>query len=247
MIRVTCAIIRNEDNEILVVQRGENTDHPFKWEFPGGKLRDGETDEECIIREIGEELSMDVIICSRLEPFVHDYGQKKITLIPFICDTLDELPELTEHEDFKWIPAEDLASVDFCEADLPVALRYMEVASINAVVVDQASETGQSAEIDEALQKMINSMMSMQEAEWVAASAGENPVLFKKLLDYSYSPDKKLAFRASWTLSKVCDRYPELIHPHLPKIVEEIGRVDNEGTQRSFLRILSMTDRKSVV
>ena len=52
MIRVTCAIIRNDEDEVLVVQRGESTDHPLKWEFPGGKLLDEETEEDCIIREI---------------------------------------------------------------------------------------------------------------------------------------------------------------------------------------------------
>src|SRR4030042_880963 len=90
MIQVTCAIIRNEDNEVLIVQRGEKTDHPFKWEFPGGKMRDGETEEECIIREIREELSMEVIIFSKAEQVVHDYGHKEITLIPCITDKRDE-------------------------------------------------------------------------------------------------------------------------------------------------------------
>ncbi len=66
MINVTCAIIRNEDEEILVVQRAERTDHPFKWEFPGGKIKTGETEEECIIREVTEELSMEVVIIARL-------------------------------------------------------------------------------------------------------------------------------------------------------------------------------------
>ncbi len=94
MIRVTCAIIRNEDNEVLAVQRGEKTDHPFKWEFPGGKVKEGESEEECIIREIREELSIDIVICSRMEDVDYDYGKKHILLIPFICDTLDELPLL---------------------------------------------------------------------------------------------------------------------------------------------------------
>ena len=58
MIRVTCAIIRNEENEVLVVQRGENSLHPLKWEFPGGKIDAGETEEESVIREIKEELSI---------------------------------------------------------------------------------------------------------------------------------------------------------------------------------------------
>ena len=97
MIDVTCAIIRNEENELLIVRKGEQTDHPFKWEFPGGKVNKGESDEECIIREIKEELFMDIVICGRLHPVNHDYGHKKIRLIPFICDTLDELPVLAEH------------------------------------------------------------------------------------------------------------------------------------------------------
>ena len=97
MIDVTCAIIRNEEDEILIVQRGESTDHPFKWEFPGGKIHPGETREDCIIREIREELSIDIVIVSLLPDVEHDYGFKQIRLIPFICDTLDELPLLSEH------------------------------------------------------------------------------------------------------------------------------------------------------
>jgi 8-oxo-dGTP diphosphatase len=246
MIPVTCAIIRNEDNEVLVVQRGHKTDHPFKWEFPGGKMGDKETEEECIIREIREELSMEIIISGRLEPVIHDYGNKKIKLIPFICDTLDELPVMSEHIDFKWISPEDLVKVDFCEADVTVAGMYLEITEIKPVANEQESETEQSEAVDKDLQKMINSLMSMQEAEWIAASAGENPVLFRKLLDYSYSSDKKLAFRASWTLSKVCDKYPDLIYPHLEKIIEKINNIDNESTQRSFLRILSMTEMRKI-
>jgi 8-oxo-dGTP diphosphatase len=242
MIHVTCAIIRNEDNEVLVVQRGEKTDHPFKWEFPGGKLVKGETDEECIIREIREELSMDIIICSRLEPVEHDYGHKKIRLIPFICDTLEELPSLTEHIDFKWVPDENLKSVDLCEADIRVASGYMELTNNKVFVKEQETETELSADVENELQKMINNMMSVQEAEWIAASAGENPVLFRKLLDYSFSSGMKLAFRASWALSKVVDKHPHLILPHLNRLIESLDDLDNESTQRSFLRILTMTD-----
>ncbi len=113
MLHVTCAVIRNEDKQILVVQRGEATDHPFKWEFPGGKLNPEETEEECIIREIDEELSMEIIICGRLSEVEHDYGHKQIRLIPFICDTLDEMPVMSEHIDYKWINTEDIMMVVF--------------------------------------------------------------------------------------------------------------------------------------
>ncbi|TAL64133.1 MAG: (deoxy)nucleoside triphosphate pyrophosphohydrolase, partial [Bacteroidetes bacterium] len=126
MIRVTCAVIRNEENEVLVVQRGEATDHPFKWEFPGGKLSEQETEEGCILREVEEELSMEIVICGKLPEVEYDYGHKQIKLIPFICDTLDELPFLSEHISYKWLPAKDLLSVDFSEADVFVAKKYQE-------------------------------------------------------------------------------------------------------------------------
>ena len=125
MIRVTCAIIRNEENEVLVVQRGENSDHPYKWEFPGGKLQAGETEEECVIREIREELSMGIVICSRLKEVEYDYGIKQIRLIPFVCDTLEELPLLSEHIAFKWLSQADLLKVDYSEADVIIARQYL--------------------------------------------------------------------------------------------------------------------------
>ena len=126
MIRVTCAVIRNEEKEILVVQRGEATDHPFKWEFPGGKLAQGETEEECITREVEEELSIAVVIRGKLPVVEYDYGHKQIKLIPFICDTLDELPFLSEHLAYRWIQSSELLSVDFSGADELVAKSYLE-------------------------------------------------------------------------------------------------------------------------
>jgi len=247
MVRVTCAVIRNEEDEILVVQRGEATDHPFKWEFPGGKLAPGETEEECIIREIDEELSMEIVICGKLPEVDHDYGHKQITLIPFICDTLDEMPFLTEHAAFRWINEKELMSVDFSEADVFVALSYLskkqkeenDESPVNDPNDDELS-------VDKDLQAIVNNMMSMKEAEWVATSAIENPAIFIKLFQYSNSTDRKLAFRASWTLTKVCDRFPDLIYPYLDQIVESLDKIDNESSLRSFLRIISLTDIEKI-
>ncbi len=247
MIIVTCAVIRNEENEVLVVQRGEATDHPLKWEFPGGKLGSGESEEECIIREVEEELSMEIVICGQLPGVKYDYVHKQIRLIPFICDTLDELPFLSEHVDFKWVNPTDLLSVDFSEADVFVAISYLE-----SIKTDFKPEikiipvTVQTFIDDVDLQTMVNNMMSMKEAEWVAASAIENPAIFLKLLEYSHSPDKKLAFRASWTLTKVCDKFPEIIYPYLSQIVETLDKIDNESTLRSFLRIISLCDPQNI-
>jgi 8-oxo-dGTP diphosphatase len=243
MIRVTCAIIRNDENEILVVQRPENSDHPLKWEFPGGKVEKGESDEDSIIREVKEELSIDIVIFSKLTDFVHDYGIKKINLIPFVCDTLDELPILSEHAAFRWVNARELLKLDFCEADFLVALNYSSIYQSgssdrsNSESIPDVSESEDAELID-----MVNRMMSAQEADWVATSAAENPALFRKLLAYSYSTDKKLAFRASWTVSKVCDKIPDIIYPYLPAMVEKLDSVDNESAQRSMLRIISLSE-----
>jgi 8-oxo-dGTP diphosphatase len=243
MIDVTCAIIRNEDDEVLVVQRGEGTDHPFQWEFPGGKVHQGETEEECIIREVKEELSMDIVIVSRLAIVEHDYGFKQIRLIPFVCDTLDELPFLTEHAAFKWLVPSELSDVDFSDADIPVAKAYIEIAGPESKKMSKNEPEGSRVLKDDMeLQSIVTRMMGMKEAEMVALSAAENSEIFDRLLEYSFSDDAKLAFRASWTLTKVCDKYPEIIFPHLDTIVERLDKIENESTLRSFLRIISLTD-----
>jgi 8-oxo-dGTP diphosphatase len=240
MIKVTCAVIRNDEEQVLVVQRGENTDHPLKWEFPGGKIESGESEEECILREIQEELSMEIVICSRLDNVTYDYGKKKIILIPFVCDTLDELPVLNEHAAFRWVGCHELVDIDFSEADIPVAENYAgklgsSASSVTEIPVNEGKDVS-----DDEFRAMIVTTMGAKHAEWIANSAVENPVIFRKLLDFSYSDDRKLAFHSSWILSKTCDKYPDLINPFLPGIVERLNRITNESAQRSFLRILSM-------
>ena len=89
-------------------------------------------------------------------------------------------------------------------------------------------------------------MMGIKEAEWVAESAIDNNEILKKLLEYSFSEDKKLAFRASWTLSKVFDKYPDILGSDLQLIIESLENLDNEGVQRSFLRMISLSDMNSI-
>jgi 8-oxo-dGTP diphosphatase len=246
MIKVTCAIIRNEENEVLVVQRGEKSDHPLKWEFPGGKLKENETEEECIIRETREELSMDIVICRRMTDTEYDYGFKQIRLIPFICDTLDELPFLSEHIAYKWLDPAEITNVDLSEADVMVADNYLRDHVTDQVQNDNVSEPVRKAYNEEELRSMVENMMGIKEAEWLAESAIENGEILRKLLEYSFSKDKKLAFRASWTLSKVFDKYPDLIGSDLQLMIGSLETLDNESVQRSFLRMISMSDLNSI-
>jgi len=246
MINVTCAIIRNEDNEVLIVQRGEQSDHPLKWEFPGGKLKEKETEEECIIREIKEELSIDIVICRRLPEKEYDYGYKQIRLIPFVCDTLDDIPFLTEHLAYKWLNPSELKNVDFSEADISVAYEYLKDNESAQSYKDKNEEPDHRTYNEEDLRSMVGGMMGTKEAEWIAESAIANGEILRRLVEYSFSEEKKLAFRASWTLSKVYDKYPELIHSDLQRIIESLDKLDNESVQRSFLKMISMSDLNMV-
>lgn len=246
MINVTCAIIRNEDNEVLTVQRGSGSSNPLKWEFPGGKIEEGESAEECLLREIREELSMGIVICERLASVEYDYGTKQIELIPFICDTLDELPVLSEHMAYKWLPPGKLLSVDLSGADVVVAVKYQEIAE--RITVSDKTIPGFEGDLDaeDDFPGIVRNMRSTEEAEWIAASAIENPAILRKLFDYSYSGDRKLAFHSSWTLSKLFDSNPRLIHPYLDIMTDRLDQVSHESARRSFLRILSLTDTRLV-
>jgi len=122
---VTCAIIRQGD-KIAVVQRSASMPHPLKWEFPGGKIRTGESPEKCIRREIREELQIEVKVEAMLPTVVHAYGDKVIRLIPFVCSILSGEIKLSEHMDLRWLTDNELIKADLLDADkmiLPLLVR----------------------------------------------------------------------------------------------------------------------------
>lgn len=116
MIQVTCALLICE-GKVLITQNGAESAHPLQWEFPGGKINADETAHACIIREIKEELELDIVVIEDLVAVKHDYGIKKINLIPFVCSIVDGNLKLNNHIDRKWIAFSDLNVVDFSGAD----------------------------------------------------------------------------------------------------------------------------------
>jgi 8-oxo-dGTP diphosphatase len=116
MIKVTCAIIVKQ-SKILVAQRKASSNHPLKWEFPGGKQNHDETTEDCIIREIKEELDLEIEIKEAMISVCHDYGTKQIELIPFLCTIKFGEIKLIEHHSFLWISLDKLYNFDFIGAD----------------------------------------------------------------------------------------------------------------------------------
>jgi 8-oxo-dGTP diphosphatase len=119
MTEVTCAIIIEMDR-VLVTQRSEHMPHPLKWEFPGGKLKVGESPEYCIKREIFEELGIRVAVNQLLPSVKYNYDTHTVKLIPFICSVKEGKISLSEHKSFRWISMESLEAVDWLDADVEV-------------------------------------------------------------------------------------------------------------------------------
>lgn len=117
-IHVSAAIIM-KNNKIFVTQRGYGE---FKdwWEFPGGKIEEGETPEECLKREIKEELKADINIDKYLCTVEYDYPNFHLKMECFICSLIDGHLELVEAEDAKFITNDQLDNIDFLPADLLV-------------------------------------------------------------------------------------------------------------------------------
>ncbi|WP_034890853.1 (deoxy)nucleoside triphosphate pyrophosphohydrolase [Gillisia sp. Hel_I_29] len=126
MIQVTCALIVNK-NKVLCAQRSEKMSLPLKWEFPGGKLEKGETLEDCLKREIKEELGLNVKILQRLPSNTHRYSDKKIIeLIPFRCSLQTSEIDLKEHSKIEWVTVSQLENFDWAEADIPIVKHYIQ-------------------------------------------------------------------------------------------------------------------------
>lgn len=116
MIEVCCAILFHE-NRLLAVQRGPNSSHPLKWEFPGGKIQENELPEQAIIREIDEELGIRIEVIDCLKSVVFDYKTKQVHLIPFTCRIVSGEIMLTEHLTMCWFEIDLWKTIDWAEAD----------------------------------------------------------------------------------------------------------------------------------
>ncbi len=122
---VTCAIIE-KDGLVLCAQRSELMHLPLKWEFPGGKVAGSESPEDCLRREISEELGIEVEIIARLPSSRHSYpGCSPFELVPFRCRIKEGLPVAKEHRQIMWVSVSELRSLDWSGADIPVLENYL--------------------------------------------------------------------------------------------------------------------------
>jgi len=122
---VACAIIEIK-GKVLCTQRSVSMSLPLKWEFPGGKIDDGESPEECLRRELREELGIESSVGQARPVTTHRYPAFSVTLYPFICEIVSGKITLHEHRAMAWLPIEKLHTLDWAEADLPVIRAYQE-------------------------------------------------------------------------------------------------------------------------
>ncbi len=131
VIDVTCALIIDNQNRLFAAQRSTAMNLPLKWELPGGKIELNETAEQCLIREIKEELNIEIEIIKGLAPNTHAYPSITIKLIPFICKLIKGEITLKEHTNFKWLNTNELLDLDWADADVPILNHYLNY--LNAI------------------------------------------------------------------------------------------------------------------
>jgi 8-oxo-dGTP diphosphatase len=117
---VAAGILRDDAGRILIAER--RCDGPFNglWEFPGGKIVDGETASDALHRELAEELGIEVTACSTFMNLCHEYDDRVVTIEFFMVhDWLSE-PVGREGQALRWVPQDELDSSELLPADVPV-------------------------------------------------------------------------------------------------------------------------------
>ncbi len=119
MIKVICGIIYNSEGQIFVARRKPGKSMASKWEFPGGKLEEKESEQECLQRELLEELDMSVEVKEKIGENEHHYPNISINLIAYRCEFISGSYELTDHDKYDWVEKEALKQFDLALADIP--------------------------------------------------------------------------------------------------------------------------------
>lgn len=122
-IKTVAGVIRNEKGEVLCTLRdqGKYDYVSFKWEFPGGKIEEGETLEETLTRELHEELEIDVEIGKFFYQVEHDYPDFHLSMAVFDCKLISKEMKMNVHKGIKWLSPEQMMKLDWAAADIPVA------------------------------------------------------------------------------------------------------------------------------
>jgi 8-oxo-dGTP diphosphatase len=126
MIDVTAAIWV-ENGRVLVARRPPGVSQAGLWEFPGGKVRPGETPEQCLQREIREELGVEIAVGDFFAESIYAYGTKTIRLLAYRVSLISGAPALNDHSELAWAALADLGGYRFCPADVPLVQKLQNI------------------------------------------------------------------------------------------------------------------------
>ena len=129
IVKVVGAIIEN-NNEILCALRSKDMSLPMMWEFPGGKIEEGESVNEAIVREIKEELDCNIEAISIFNDNTHEYENIIVNLITVKCKLISGNPKAKEHAKLLWLPVDYLESLNWAPADVP-AIKLLKIKKQN--------------------------------------------------------------------------------------------------------------------
>lgn len=115
---VTAAVLM-DNGKVFIAQRAAEDPLPHKWEFPGGKMEEGETPQQCLKREMKEEFGMDVSVMEFFGESVYHYEHGSIRLVAYVTQWEGGECKPTVHQACRWIPLNELPDYDFAPADVP--------------------------------------------------------------------------------------------------------------------------------
>lgn len=126
-IHVAVGVIFNEHNQVLLAKRPDNLHQGGKWEFPGGKVENSETTSQALIRELKEEVNLNVISTTPLMTISHDYPDKQVLLDIHTVKDFSGTPEGLEGQPITWSDIETLKDYDFPEANTPIIEKLLSL------------------------------------------------------------------------------------------------------------------------
>ncbi|MBC8949713.1 MULTISPECIES: 8-oxo-dGTP diphosphatase MutT [Xenorhabdus] len=116
-LHIAAGIIKNSNDEIFITQRRADSHMGGFWEFPGGKLEQGETPEQALIRELKEEVGITVTHCELIDTIKHDFPDRSITLDFFLVDEWKDKPFGKEGQPSRWVLQSELIADEFPPAN----------------------------------------------------------------------------------------------------------------------------------